>query len=151
LVESLIEDAICLGARKAWALTKWITPKAVRITKNVAKRGAKAAIATPVGQVAIQMARETAVYLTHEEPPPKRVGGSESIVVLILLLGLGGWWYFANHQTNSESHLPSMPLSPSSMPYRSVDEAQKAAVQRYPDLAVAGSTFNSAFIAKYRE
>lgn len=152
--EALAEEAIVFGFKMGWKFTKWFVPKAARIGINVTKRGAKAAASTPVGQTALQLANEAAEFITKkEEPPPPQGGPSIFVVLLIVVAAVGLFTFFVG----PTSKVPPDSLSTSAehvkQPaphFSSVAEAKKSAVQRYPELGIAGSRFNTQFVARYQ-
>jgi hypothetical protein len=84
---------------------------------------------------------------------PRRAGGGDGvpawiwIVLLLALLGAGGWWY---HQTHPDALRRLLAREVQMPPVMTVDEAQREALKRYPDLGVQGSKLNVAYVARYK-
>jgi hypothetical protein len=92
----------------------------------------------------------------REVPTPESSGSLAPVFLLLLVAPIAfAIWYYqfreapeASPSSTATARATPMPTAPSQ--FSSVAEAQKEAMRRYPELAVAGSKLNTAFVARYK-
>ena len=96
--------------------------------------------AQPLGPAALKHAKRRTWEL-------RRVPAAVWVLLTLLLLAAGGWWYHRSNPDFFRRLLARKVEMPRTM---TVDEAQREALKRYPELGVNGSKLNTAYIARYK-
>lgn len=81
---------------------------------------------------------------------------SSSIIALLFLAAIigGGYWFYwqsSMEQKNSASDANAhVATSAAARQFTSAEEAKREAVRKFPELGIAGSKFNNAFLARHK-